>query len=145
MMRTTVSSRGQTAVPSEVRKRFNLTENSRLEWIIEGDVITVLPVLPDPIPSAVRRAASTPALCCCGSGGASGPVAEPERYTLDTSAIIASSPTSRTKRAPTGSRAARRCGARTHRGLRVVHDLMSILNRPAGERHLRDDQPVVWP
>ena len=33
MMRTTVSSRGQTAVPSEVRKRFNLTENSRLEWI----------------------------------------------------------------------------------------------------------------
>jgi len=48
MMQTTVSSRGQTAVPSEVRKRFNLTENSRLEWIIEGDVITVLPVPPDP-------------------------------------------------------------------------------------------------
>ncbi len=47
-MRTTVSSRGQTAVPAEVRKRFKLTENSRLEWIIEGDVITVLPVPPDP-------------------------------------------------------------------------------------------------
>lgn len=47
-MRTTVSSRGQTAVPAEVRRRFNLKGNSRLEWIIEGDVITLLPVPPDP-------------------------------------------------------------------------------------------------
>jgi hypothetical protein len=43
-MRTTVSSRGQTAV-----RRFGLRGNSRLEWIIEGDVITVLPVPPDPV------------------------------------------------------------------------------------------------
>jgi AbrB family looped-hinge helix DNA binding protein len=50
-MRTTVSSRGQTAVPAEVRKRFRLVGNSRLEWIIEGDVITVLPVPPDPVRS----------------------------------------------------------------------------------------------
>ena len=48
-MRTTVSSRGQTAVPAEVRRRFGLRENSRLEWIIEGDIITVLPVPPDPV------------------------------------------------------------------------------------------------
>lgn len=48
-MRTTVSSRGQTAVPAEVRRRFGLRGNSRLEWIIEGDVITVLPVPPDPV------------------------------------------------------------------------------------------------
>jgi AbrB family looped-hinge helix DNA binding protein len=48
-MRTTVSSRGQTAVPAEVRRRFNLKERSQLEWIIEGDVITVLPVPPDPV------------------------------------------------------------------------------------------------
>lgn len=48
-MRTTVSSRGQTAVPAEVRRRFNLKEKSRLEWIIEGDVITLLPVPPDPV------------------------------------------------------------------------------------------------
>lgn len=47
-MRTTVSSRGQTAVPAEVRRRFNLKGNSRLEWIIEGDVITLLPVPLDP-------------------------------------------------------------------------------------------------
>lgn len=48
-MRTTISSRGQTAVPAEVRRRFNLAEHSRLEWIIEGDVITVLPVPADPV------------------------------------------------------------------------------------------------
>ena len=47
-MRTTVSSRGQTAVPAEVRRRFKLTERSRLEWIVEGDVITILPVPADP-------------------------------------------------------------------------------------------------
>lgn len=47
-MRTTISSRGQTAVPAEVRRRFKLTGRSRLEWIIEGDVVTVLPVPPNP-------------------------------------------------------------------------------------------------
>jgi AbrB family looped-hinge helix DNA binding protein len=48
-MRTTVSSRGQTAVPAEIRKRFRLTAHSRLEWIIDGDVITVLPIPKDPV------------------------------------------------------------------------------------------------
>ena len=47
-MRTTVSSRGQTAVPAEVRRRLGLTEKSRLEWLVEGGVITILPVPPDP-------------------------------------------------------------------------------------------------
>ena len=50
-MRTTVSSRRRTAVPADVRKRFKLAENSRLEWIIEGDLITVLPVPSDPVRS----------------------------------------------------------------------------------------------
>ena len=31
-----------------MRKRFRLTENSRLEWMVEGDVITLLPIPPDP-------------------------------------------------------------------------------------------------
>jgi AbrB family looped-hinge helix DNA binding protein len=47
-MRTKVSSRGQTAVPAEVRRRFGLTERSQLEWLIDGDLITVLPIPPDP-------------------------------------------------------------------------------------------------
>jgi AbrB family looped-hinge helix DNA binding protein len=50
-MRSTVSSRGQTAVPAEVRRRFHLREHSRLEWIIDGDVITVLPVPSTPVRS----------------------------------------------------------------------------------------------
>jgi AbrB family looped-hinge helix DNA binding protein len=48
-MRSTVSSRGQTAVPAEVRRRFRLGARSRLEWIIDGDQITVLPLPPDPV------------------------------------------------------------------------------------------------
>ena len=48
-MRTTISSRGQTAVPAAVRKRFKLKGNSRLEWMVEGDVITLLPVPADPV------------------------------------------------------------------------------------------------
>ena len=48
-MQTTISSRGQTAVPAEVRRRFHLKANSKLEWMIEGHVITVLPVPPDTI------------------------------------------------------------------------------------------------
>ncbi len=47
-MRSTVSSRGQTAVPAEIRRRFNLRDRSRLEWLIDGDVITVLPLPADP-------------------------------------------------------------------------------------------------
>jgi AbrB family looped-hinge helix DNA binding protein len=35
-MRSTVSSRGQTVVPAEVRRRFGLGARSHLEWIIDG-------------------------------------------------------------------------------------------------------------
>ena len=50
-MRSTISSRGQTAVPAEIRRQFNLRERSRLEWMVEGESITVLPVPADPIRS----------------------------------------------------------------------------------------------
>lgn len=48
-MRTTISSRGQTAVPAAIRKRFKLTASSWLEWLIDGDLITVLPVPAEPV------------------------------------------------------------------------------------------------
>jgi bifunctional DNA-binding transcriptional regulator/antitoxin component of YhaV-PrlF toxin-antitoxin module len=48
-MRSTISSRGQTAVPAAIRRRFNLADRSRLEWMVEGDVITVLPIPTDPV------------------------------------------------------------------------------------------------
>ena len=49
IVRSTVSSRGQTTVPAEIRRRFHLRERSRLEWIVDGDTITVLPVPSDPV------------------------------------------------------------------------------------------------
>ena len=48
-MRSTLTSRGQTSVPAEIRRRFKLTDRSRLEWMVEGDAITVLPVAGDPV------------------------------------------------------------------------------------------------
>ena len=48
-MRSTLTSRGQTSVPAEIRRRFRLTDRSRLEWMVEGDAITVLPVPGDPV------------------------------------------------------------------------------------------------
>lgn len=48
-MHSTVSSRGQTAVPAGVRRHFRLEAHSRLEWIIDGDLITVLPLPANPL------------------------------------------------------------------------------------------------
>jgi len=46
-----VSSRGQTAIPAEIRKRYGIKENSKLQWIDEGEIITVVPISEDPIKS----------------------------------------------------------------------------------------------
>jgi AbrB family looped-hinge helix DNA binding protein len=43
-MTTTISSRGQTVVPAEIRQRHHLTEQSRLAWIDEGETIRVIPL-----------------------------------------------------------------------------------------------------
>ena len=43
-MKTKLTERGQTVVPSEIRKRFNLGKSSTLQWMVEGDIITVLPI-----------------------------------------------------------------------------------------------------
>lgn len=48
-MRSTITERGQTVVPAEIRRRFNLTPAQRLEWVIEGGVIRVVPVCEDPV------------------------------------------------------------------------------------------------
>jgi AbrB family looped-hinge helix DNA binding protein len=48
-MRSTITARGQTVVPAPVRKRFHLGPADRLEWIVEGDRIVVVPVRSDPI------------------------------------------------------------------------------------------------
>jgi AbrB family looped-hinge helix DNA binding protein len=43
-MTTTVSSRGQTVIPAEIRHRHGLTEQSRLAWIDDGQTIRVVPL-----------------------------------------------------------------------------------------------------
>jgi AbrB family looped-hinge helix DNA binding protein len=52
-MKTTVSSRGQTVVPQEIRERMGIVPQTRLEWQIREGVIIVYPLPPDPIQAAV--------------------------------------------------------------------------------------------
>ena len=48
-MESTVTVRGQTAIPVAIRKRYNIQPQTKLEWIDDGHSITVLPIPPDPI------------------------------------------------------------------------------------------------
>jgi AbrB family looped-hinge helix DNA binding protein len=48
-MRSTITSRGQTVIPAAIRRQFNLSPADRLEWVVENDVIRVIPVHADPI------------------------------------------------------------------------------------------------
>ena len=43
-MNTLVSARGQTVVPSELRRKFGLRARSRLAWIDDGNSMRVVPV-----------------------------------------------------------------------------------------------------
>ncbi len=48
-MQTTLTDRGQTAVPARIRKSFGLKPGQKLEWVEDGNVIYVLPIPKDPI------------------------------------------------------------------------------------------------
>ncbi len=48
-MRTTVSQRGQTVIPAELRRRYNLEEGTQIEWIDTGSGLRIVPVAADPI------------------------------------------------------------------------------------------------
>lgn len=48
-MKSTITSRGQTVVPAEIRRKFGLTPADGLEWIVEGATIRVVPVRSDPV------------------------------------------------------------------------------------------------
>ena len=48
-MVSTVTVRGQTAIPANIRKRYNIKPQSKLEWIDDGHTIMVVPVSNDPI------------------------------------------------------------------------------------------------
>ncbi len=48
-MKAKVTTRGQVSIPSEIRKRFKIEPESRVEWIVEGNVIKVVPLPKDPV------------------------------------------------------------------------------------------------
>ena len=48
-MRSTITARGQTVIPAAIRRRFKLSPSDRLEWIVENNIIQVIPVKEDPI------------------------------------------------------------------------------------------------
>lgn len=48
-MKTTLSERGQTAVPSTIRQKFGMKVGQQIEWIEDGKVIHLLPVPDDPV------------------------------------------------------------------------------------------------
>lgn len=48
-MRSTITSRGQTVIPAEIRNRFKLGPADRLEWVVENGQIRVIPVREDPV------------------------------------------------------------------------------------------------
>ena len=48
-MKTTLSERGQTAVPAAIRERFGMKPGQQIEWVEDGKAIHLLPVPEDPI------------------------------------------------------------------------------------------------
>jgi AbrB family looped-hinge helix DNA binding protein len=48
-MRSTITARGQTVIPAEIRRRFKLDPSKKLEWIVDNNGIKVVPVIADPI------------------------------------------------------------------------------------------------
>ena len=50
-MLSIVSKEGQTTIPAEIRRRYGLKPNTRLQWIDDGEMITVIPISDDPIAS----------------------------------------------------------------------------------------------
>jgi AbrB family looped-hinge helix DNA binding protein len=48
-MRTTVTQRGQTVIPAELRRRYHLEQGDQIEWFDTGAGLKVLPIAADPI------------------------------------------------------------------------------------------------
>jgi bifunctional DNA-binding transcriptional regulator/antitoxin component of YhaV-PrlF toxin-antitoxin module len=61
-MKSTITARGQTVVPAEIRRLFKLSASDSLEWLVGPQGIRVVPVRRDPVVAFRGQ----------GSGGATG-------------------------------------------------------------------------
>ena len=48
-MKTSVTRRGQTVIPSPIRKRYNIRDGDKLIWIDDGVSIRIIPVSANPV------------------------------------------------------------------------------------------------
>ncbi|MSQ22966.1 MAG: AbrB/MazE/SpoVT family DNA-binding domain-containing protein [Chloroflexi bacterium] len=48
-MKTTITQRGQTVIPAELRRKYRLLEGDQIEWLDTGSGLRVLPVPRDPV------------------------------------------------------------------------------------------------
>lgn len=48
-MDSTVTIRGQTAIPVEIRRRYDIRPKTKLAWIDDGHTISVIPIPQNPI------------------------------------------------------------------------------------------------
>jgi AbrB family looped-hinge helix DNA binding protein len=53
IIKTTVSSRGQTVIPRAIREQMGIESQTKLEWWIENNLIVVRPIPADPVRAAV--------------------------------------------------------------------------------------------
>jgi AbrB family looped-hinge helix DNA binding protein len=48
-MKAKVTARGQVSIPAEIRRKFNIGPESRVEWVVEDGAIKVIPLPADPV------------------------------------------------------------------------------------------------
>ena len=48
-MVSTVTVRGQTAIPAAIRRKYNIIAHTKIEWIDDGHSISVVPIPKDPL------------------------------------------------------------------------------------------------
>ena len=48
-MMSTVTQRGQTAIPAAIRRRYHIESHTQIEWVDDGQSLHIVPVLEKPI------------------------------------------------------------------------------------------------